>query len=98
VPLFSLGAPVGSLAASIGLEAGARDQWFLVCAGALSLLAEAAQSGPLLCLIEDAHGWTTPRLGHALGRRRPVPRPGRLSDSLAPEALNTIGSGKEGAA
>ncbi|HEX6461313.1 MAG TPA: AAA family ATPase [Thermoleophilaceae bacterium] len=44
-----------ALRGALGLETGARDEWFLVSAGVLSLLAEAAEERPLLCLVDDAH-------------------------------------------
>jgi DNA-binding CsgD family transcriptional regulator len=43
-----------ALSAALGLEAGIADEWFLVSAGTLSLLAEAAEDRPLLCLVDDA--------------------------------------------
>lgn len=44
-----------ALRGALGLEAGVGDEWFLVSLAALSLLAEAAESGPLLCVVDDAH-------------------------------------------
>jgi DNA-binding CsgD family transcriptional regulator len=44
-----------ALRGALGLEAGARDEWFLVSLSVLSLLAEAAEQKPLLCVVDDAH-------------------------------------------
>jgi hypothetical protein len=44
-----------ALRGALGLEAGAGDEWFLVSLAALSLLAEAAEEAPLLCVVDDAH-------------------------------------------
>jgi DNA-binding CsgD family transcriptional regulator len=44
-----------ALGGALGLEDGASDQWFLVSAGLLSLLAEAAEERPLVVLVDDAH-------------------------------------------
>jgi DNA-binding CsgD family transcriptional regulator len=44
-----------ALRGALGLGTGTGDQWFLVSLAALSLLSEAAEEGPLLCLVDDAH-------------------------------------------
>jgi DNA-binding CsgD family transcriptional regulator len=44
-----------ALRGALGLEAGARDEWFLVSLAVLSLLAEAGEQKPLLCVVDDAH-------------------------------------------
>ena len=53
------------LAAALGLAAGAGRDRFLVSAGALSLLAAAAESRPILCLVDDAQ-WLDVPSAHAL--------------------------------
>jgi predicted ATPase len=44
-----------SIRAALGLELGEGADRFLISLAVLSLLAEAAEQQPLLCLIEDAH-------------------------------------------
>ena len=49
-----------ALAAGLGLMPAAGSDRFLVSAGVLSLLAEAAEERPLLCVIDDAQWLDTP--------------------------------------
>jgi DNA-binding CsgD family transcriptional regulator len=44
-----------ALRGALGLEPDPRPESFLVSIGVLSLLAEAAATGPLLCIVDDAH-------------------------------------------
>jgi len=53
------------LAAALGLAPGEGRDRFLVSAGALSLLAAAAESRPILCVIDDAQ-WLDVSSAHAL--------------------------------
>jgi len=49
------GPQAGALRAALGMDAGTREEWFLVSLAVLSLLAEAAEDTPLLCVVDDAH-------------------------------------------
>jgi AAA ATPase domain len=44
-----------ALRGALGMSAGGGDDRFLISLAALSLLAEAAENQPLLCLVDDAH-------------------------------------------
>jgi DNA-binding CsgD family transcriptional regulator len=44
-----------ALRGALGLGTGVGDEWFLVSAAVLSLLAEAAERKPVVCLVDDAH-------------------------------------------
>ena len=54
-----------ALAGALGLAPGSREDRFLIAAGVLSLLAEAAEERPLLCLVDDAQ-WLDPPSADAL--------------------------------
>jgi DNA-binding CsgD family transcriptional regulator len=49
-----------ALAAALGMARGEGRDRFLVSAGVLSLLAAAAESGPILCLVDDAQWLDVP--------------------------------------
>jgi len=53
----------GTLAAALGLAPGEGRDRFLVSAGALSLLAAAAESRPILCVVDDAQWLDLPSAG-----------------------------------
>lgn len=61
---FGLGTNPGTNLATDPSTAGGGDR-FLLGAGVLSLLAEAAEDGPLLCLVDDAQ-WLDPTSAQAL--------------------------------
>jgi len=44
-----------ALRGALGLDDGVGDQWFLVSLADLTLLSEAAEREPLVCLLDDAH-------------------------------------------
>src|SRR5437764_3540572 len=54
-----------ALRVAFGLHDGAAPNSFLVALAVLSLLAEAAEMQPLVCLIDDAH-WLDPASAQAL--------------------------------
>lgn len=51
-----------ALRRALGLDGGAAGERFAVSAAALTLLAELAETGPVLCLIDDAHWLDSPSL------------------------------------
>ena len=70
-----------AVAAALGLATGEGSERFLVSAGVLSLLAAAAEAGPLLCTVDDAQWLDVPSAdslmfaARARGRRdRPAVR------------------------
>ena len=62
-----------ALRAALGMEAGARPERFLVAIAVLSVLAEAAATTPVLCVVDDTH-WLDEASAATLAfaaRRRP---------------------------
>ncbi|NRQ32737.1 AAA family ATPase [Nonomuraea sp. NN258] len=59
------GPQAAALKGAFGLAQATRDDQLLVGLAVLSLLAELAEDGPLLCLIDDAH-WLDQSSAHAL--------------------------------
>src|SRR5262249_60582411 len=49
-----------ALSGALGLTPSSGSERFLVSAAVLSLLAEAAEDQPVLCLVDDAHWLDTP--------------------------------------
>jgi DNA-binding CsgD family transcriptional regulator len=56
----------GALRVAFGQEAGAPPERFLVGLATLTLLSQAAEEQPLLCIIDDAH-WLDPESAQVLG-------------------------------
>ena len=66
-PLDELPPPQrGALRVAFGQEAGAPPERFLVGLATLTLLSQAAEEQPLLCIIDDAH-WLDPESAQVLG-------------------------------
>ncbi|HEY1622043.1 MAG TPA: ATP-binding protein, partial [Streptosporangiaceae bacterium] len=55
-----------SLSTALGLATGESPDRFLVALAALSLMAEAAEEQPLLCVVDDVH-WLDQASAQALG-------------------------------
>lgn len=79
-----------SLSTALGLAAGDKPDQFLVAMAALSLMAEAAEEKPLLCVVDDAH-WLDQASAQVLGfvGRHLLAEPIALVFAARPEAGGT---------
>lgn len=76
-----------SLSVALGLAGGDKPDQFLVAMAALSLMAEAAEQKPLLCVVDDAH-WLDQASAQVLGfvGRHLLAEPIALVFAVRPEA------------
>lgn len=92
--LDALAAPQrGALAGALGLDRASGDR-FMIGAAVLSLLADVAENGPLLCLVDDAHWLDHASLEALLFAARRLDREGIVMLFAArdyPDALRSTG-------